>query len=191
MDKNTTIRNKGGKRLRNRAFVVLIIVVFLLFIGYLAYYFNQPEQVYGNDKESIATVINSIEGYEDKPIDILEIKDMDDQRMVGFQSDHSPGFIQFQKNKNGNYLWKHIGVKNNESFSIFIIPDFQMFMIVTNNENKAAKMQVSINGQQIEQAFTPYQSNVAWVRFPETDRSDYEFRDYKYYDQDGNLLKES
>ncbi|MBB6693649.1 hypothetical protein H7B90_19835 [Cohnella xylanilytica] len=177
--------------MRNRAFVVLIIVAFLLFIGFLAYYFNQPDPVFGNDEESIATVINSIKGYEDKSIEILEIEDLDDQRMVGFLSDHNPGFIQFQKNKNGNYLWKHIEVRNNESFSIFIIPGFQRFMIVTNNENKVAKMQVNINGQQLEQPFTPYQSNVAWVRLPETDRSDYEFRDYKYYDQDGNLLNDS
>lgn len=177
--------------MRNRAFVLLIIIVFLLFIGFLAYYFNQPEQVYGNDKESIATVINSIEGYEDKPIEILEIKDLDDQRMVGFLSDRSPGFIQFQKNKNGNYLWKHIEVRTNESFSSFIIPGYQMFMIVTNNENKVAKMQVSINGQQIEQPFTPYQPSVSWIRFPKTDKSEYAFRDYRYYDQDGNLLNDT
>ncbi|HZG17153.1 MAG TPA: hypothetical protein VE710_19400 [Candidatus Bathyarchaeia archaeon] len=166
------------------------IAILFLFVGFLAYHFNDSKHVYGNDKESIAKVIKSIKGYENKSIDILEIKDFKDLRVVGFLSDNSPGYIQFKKNKDANYLWKYIQISENETFSLFSPDDLRMFMIVTNDENEIAKMQVSINGQKLEQKFTPFKAIVTWVSFPETDNSQYEFRYYKYYDKDGNLIKE-
>ncbi|GIO15246.1 hypothetical protein J19TS2_48010 [Cohnella xylanilytica] len=39
--------------MRNRAFVVLIIVAFLLFIGFLAYYFNDSKQVSPPSSDSV------------------------------------------------------------------------------------------------------------------------------------------
>ncbi|MBB6454946.1 hypothetical protein HNQ94_003435 [Salirhabdus euzebyi] len=56
-------------------------------------------------------------------------------------------------------------------------------MLVTNNENKIAKMQVDINGTTLEQYFTPYQATVTWVDFPHENINSYEFRNYKYYDK--------
>ncbi|MDU0204766.1 MULTISPECIES: hypothetical protein [Paenibacillus] len=166
------------------------LTILLLIIGFSAYYINDNKHVYGNDKDSIEKVIKSIKGYENKSIEILEVKDFNDRRVVGFLSNNSPGYIQFRKNEDGNFLWSYIQVSEDEKFSSFIPEHLSMFMIVANNENEIAKMQVSINGQKLEQRFIPYKATVAWVNFPDTDSSQYEFRNYKYYDKDGNLIKE-
>ncbi|MFD2614151.1 hypothetical protein [Paenibacillus gansuensis] len=81
-------------------------------------------------------------------------------------------------------------LSDDETFSSFIPDHLRMFMFVTNNQNEIAKMQVIINGWKLEQMFIPYKASVAWVDFPETDNSLYEFQNYKYYDKDGNLIKE-
>ncbi|NOU75326.1 hypothetical protein GC098_28740 [Paenibacillus sp. LMG 31458] len=170
-------------------FFTLTILVLLL-IGFLAFYFIDNHQLYGNDRDSIVKVIKSIKGYENKSIEILEVKDFNDLRVVGFLSDNSPGYIQFRKNKDDNFVWNYVQVRDDETFSSFIPDHLRMFMFVANNENEIAKMQVSIIGQKFEQKFIPYRATVAWVDFPETDNSQYEFRNYKYYDKDGNLIKE-
>ncbi len=172
---------------RNLGFTTVAI---LLFVVILMFYFNGTKQLYGNDKESIVKVINSIEGYGNKSIEILEIKDFNDLRVVAFLSNNSPGYIQFNKNKDNNYKWNHIEVMDNETFSSFI-PDLPMFMFVTNNENEIAKMQVTINGEKLEQEFTPNEATVNWMDLPQTDKNEYTFRNYKYYDKDGNLIEEN
>lgn len=162
----------------------LLIAAFLLLLGFFAFYFNDAQQLYGNDEDSILKVIHSIEGYENNSIEIVEIKDMNDRRYVGFLSNNNPGYIQFQKNKDGNYRWQHIEVEENEAFSVFA-PEPLLFLIVTNEENKIAKMQVSVNGQEIEQEFTPYKASVTWMFPPKTGKSRYS---YKFYDKDGELI---
>lgn len=79
---------------------------------------------------------------------------------------------------------------DNETFSSFI-PDLPMFMFVTNNENEIAKMQVTINGEKLEQEFTPNEATVNWMDLPQTGKNEYTFRNYKYYDKDGNLIEEN
>ncbi|WP_264740570.1 hypothetical protein [Cytobacillus firmus] len=93
--------------------------VILFFAAFLVIYFNSTKQLFGNDKESITRVINSIEGYENNSIEILKILDFRDSRIVAFLSNNSPGYIQFYKNKDGNYKWQHIEVRDNETFSTF------------------------------------------------------------------------
>ena len=63
-------------------------------------------------------------------------------------------------------------------------------MFVTNDENKISKMQVDINEKTLEQNFTPNQATVTWVDLLQTNKNTYEFRNYKYYDENGNLIKE-
>lgn len=64
-------------------------------------------------------------------------------------------------------------------------------MFVTNNENEIAKMQVTINGEKLEQVFTPNKVTVNWMDFPKINEYGYSFRNYKYYDKEGNLIKEN
>lgn len=84
----------------NKKFITFAI---LFFIVILIFYFNGTKQLYENDKESITSVIKSIEGYGNKLIEILEIKDFNDIRVAAFLSNNSPAYIQFYKNKDGNY----------------------------------------------------------------------------------------
>jgi hypothetical protein len=176
----------------NVAFIIVPILLFGVII--FIFYFNDTKQLYGNDRESIMKVIKSIEGYENRSIEILQVKDFNHLRIVAFLSNNSPGYIEFHKDKDGNYVWKHIEVKHNEPFSSFLLhlnrTENPRFMFITNNENEIAKMQVTVNEHKLEQEFLPNQVTVTWVDLPQTDKSEYTFQNYKYYDKDGNLIKE-
>ncbi|WP_417899696.1 hypothetical protein ABN702_05240 [Bacillus haimaensis] len=167
---------------------LLFVTIGILVVAILTFYFNGTKQLYGNDEASIVKVINSIEGYEHKSIEILEIKDFDDFRIVGFLANNRPGCIEFTENKKGNYIWRNIEVKENETFSSFHISPRKM-MFVTNNENEIAKMQVDINEQKFEREFIPNKATVTWADLPQTDNNEYTFRNYKYYDKDGIIIK--
>ncbi|MDM5210774.1 hypothetical protein QUF94_04890 [Peribacillus sp. NJ4] len=53
------------------------------------------------------------------------------------------------------------------------------------------QMQVTKNGEKLEQEFTPNEATVNWMDFPQIDKNEYTFRNYKYYDKDGNLIEEN
>jgi hypothetical protein len=159
----------------------------------LLYHFNNTKRFYGNDKQSIVKVINSIEGYEDKSITILEIKDFNNIRIVGFLSDNDPAYISFTKDNKGNYEWDRIEVRHNETLSSFL-PALSnnrrsKFMFVMNLDNNIAKIEVNVNGQRLERKFTPRNAAVTWLDLPQTGKGGYTFKNYKYYDKDGNLVK--
>ena len=97
------------------SFTVIIIVLIVIFP------LDKLDKRYGNDEESIKQVVASIDGYEKESIEILEIRDFDDIRMVGFLSDNSPAYIHFIKNKRGNYEWKHIEKSPDQSFASFLL----------------------------------------------------------------------
>ncbi|WP_404331873.1 hypothetical protein [Mesobacillus maritimus] len=164
--------------------VVLVLVIVLT-----VYYFNTKE-VYGNDRDSIEKVIYSIEGYEDQQIEILDIQDFNDYRFVGFLSNNHPSYVEFYKNHKGNYEWRHIETDSNDSLGFFLpfIHDDLNMMVVTNYENEIAKIQIDVNGESVEQEFTPLNASVTWIELPQSDSRDYEFKNYRYYDNDGHLI---
>jgi hypothetical protein len=63
-------------------------------------------------------------------------------------------------------------------------------MFVANDENDIAKMTVDINGETLEQPFPPNEPSVTWLDLPELKRDGYEYRNYKYYDENGDLIEE-
>ncbi|WP_222599457.1 hypothetical protein [Aquibacillus kalidii] len=162
----------------------------------MSFYFYHSKKLYGNDKDSIVRVIKSIEGYENKQIKVTQIDDFDKVRIVGFLSNNSPSYIEFQQNKKGNYVWKHIESRKDEAFSMFLpslgdlMESSKKIMFVTNHENEIARMQVDINGETLDQSFTPYQASITWVDLPQINKHSYEYRNYKYYDKNGNLIRE-
>lgn len=177
------------KKITKKQIISLIILVAIFMI----YFINANHKVYGNDRKSIIQVIKSIEGYENESIEILEIKDIDDERVVAFLSNNSPAYIQFSKEK-GNYVWKHIEKSASESFSTYLIHIAKnldknplSFMIVTNQNNQIAKMQLSVNDQVIEKEFSVNQNSVSWIQLPESNGEGYKFT-YKYFDKEGNLV---
>lgn len=166
--------------------VVLVLVIALTF-----YYFNTKE-IYGNDRDSIEKVISSIEGYKNQQIEILDIQDFNDYRFVGFLSNNHPSYVEFYKNRKGNYEWRHIEMDRNDSFGFFLpfIQDDLSMMVVMNAENEIAKIQIDVNGETVEQEFNPLKASVTWIGLPQSDAGDYEFRNYRYYDKDGHLIFE-
>lgn len=167
---------------------IAIAVVILLVVA--SYYFYKSKELYGNDKASILEVITSIDDYHNKQIEILEINDFDDVRIVSFLSNNKPSYIEFNKNTKGNYSWRHVESRNDESISMFLPLGSTKIMFVTNYESDIAKLQVDINGETVEQSFTPYQATVTWSDLPHTNKDKYEFRNFKYYDENGNRIKE-
>jgi hypothetical protein len=83
------------KRL-NRKYTFIAITLIAMIIIYVSI-FNK--QTYGNDKGSIIDVIQSIDGFNSESIEILEIKDIHNNRIVSFLLNDSPAFIQFYKTR--------------------------------------------------------------------------------------------
>ncbi|GAA0492538.1 hypothetical protein GCM10008986_18620 [Salinibacillus aidingensis] len=180
------MRNRTYKRIWP-VFIILAIVVPLI------YYTQQPDEVYGNDRASIVKVIHSIEGYEKKSIEVLDIKDKGKQRLVGFLSDNQPGYMRFTRNPEGNYEWDHIEVDRQDSFHMFLpvtSHQTEQMMFVMNHHNEVAKMTIEINGQQHELEFPANQTAVKWMDLPESSDGSYSFQHFKYYDKEGNLLED-
>jgi len=175
---------------------IVYILAAIVLIAILAIYFsNNINKLYGNDKESIVKVIKSIEGYEDESIEILEIKDIYDERIVGFLSNNNPANIKFSKNQNGNYEWNYIEKSEGQSFNSFLIhvskdeSNVSKFMVVTNQENNIAKMELGVNKIVIEQDFNVNLKSVTWIDLPETNDG-YSTFNYKYYGKDGSLIED-
>jgi hypothetical protein len=177
--------------MRKKKLGIISTVMFLVIVIFV-YLFNSKE-LYGNDIDSIEKVIKSIEGYENKQINILNINDFNEFRVVGFLSNRNPSYIEFHKNQKGNYVWRHIESENNVSFSLFIplIQEGPKIMFVTNNNNKIAKILMDVNGKRLEQEFLPFEASVTWVELPQSENGDYDFENYRYYDKDGNLIKDN
>jgi hypothetical protein len=174
--------------MEKRKITILIAAVLILVASYAWY---QSTKVYGNDKESIIKVIKSVEGYEDKDIHVVQINDFEDVRIAGFLANHSPSYIEFAKNNKGNYVWQHIESNQNEALSMFLPGrGIEKIMFVANGENDVAKMTVDINGETVEQTFPPHEPSVTWVDLPESKRDGYGYRNYKYYDENGDLIEE-
>lgn len=164
------------------------IIVVLIFV--VSFYFYQTKDLYGNDKASIVKVINSIDNYKKKEIKVLGIRDFNDLRIVGFLSNNNPSYIEFEKNRKGNYEWRHIESREGP-FSMFLLQmENSKMMFVTNYDNRIAKMQVDINGETLEQNFTPREATVSLVDLPNTKAKNYEYQNYRYYDEEGSLIEE-
>lgn len=176
----------------NHKYTFLAIALITIIIIYV---FVSNKQTYGNDKESIIDVIQSIDGYNSESIEILEIKDIHNNRIVSFLLNDSPAFIQFYKNPRGNYEWKYVEKKEGESFSVFIVNlrdeksnDLRM-LVVSNQYNEIAQMELSVNERIFKEKFNVNQSNVSWINITKTngDGKSLTF-EYKYFDVEGNQI---
>lgn len=177
------------KKITRKFIMIPVIIIIISLINVLI--INKP--LYGNELESIEKVIKSIDGYENEEIEILDIRDINNDRIVGFLSNSSPAYIHFWKNSEGNYKWNHIEKRKNQSFAEYTIyvpnnesSDLKL-MIVTNQNNEIAKMEINVNGYIIEQNFAVNQKSVIWIDIPQSSDNTYTWG-FKYFDIDGNLL---
>jgi len=192
----TTGRDFLKKKKWQLSFMIGVLIVGA---SILTFYLNEQKVLYGNDKESIVKVMKSYEGYGKASIEILDIKDFEvsgrrrDKRVVAFLSDNSPGYLLLGETSEGDYYQEHFEVRKNETFSTFT-PHTQnrpIFLVVTNDKNHAAKMEISVNGQVIEQTFTPQKPSITWIDFPQLDKryyDSYRLSNRKFYDKNGNKI---
>ena len=170
-------------------FITLFIITVLALILYSSF---SNKQIYGNDRQSIMKVIQSLDGQENNSINILEIKDIGNDRIVSFLDNNKPAYILFVKNKKENYEWR-FKTGSNAPFATFfehlrsIGNDKAVFWVVTNNQNDIAKLELVVNDERIVQEFSVNQNSVTWIDLPDSDGS-YKFK-YNYFDRDGNLLE--
>ncbi|MCP8616392.1 hypothetical protein [Salirhabdus salicampi] len=165
----------------------LTITISLALVFLLVFVFYDNNRLHGNDKDAIVKIIQSIDSYEDMSIEVLDIKDFPDIKIVAFLADQKPGYIQFVKHTNGTYKWNHIEVRNYETLSFFM-PNSPIFFIVTNDKNDIAKLEVTINDQLLAQEFSQKKASVTWIEIPYSNDNEYTFQDIKFYNESGNLL---
>ncbi len=167
------------------------LFIILLLIG-ISYLYVDNKELYGNDKDSIVKVIQSIEGYENNEIEILHIRDFEAYRIVGFLANGKPSYIEFRKNSRGNYIRGVVRTEEQDSFRLFYPPFFEdsLMMFVTNKQSEIAEIQMEVNGSQFEQTFTPHEASATWIELPQTGDGNVSFKNIYYYDEDGNVIKQ-
>ncbi|WP_342506898.1 hypothetical protein [Sporosarcina sp. FSL K6-2383] len=153
--------------------------------------------LYSNDEVSIIEVIQSIEGYEDKTatIDILDITDVKEHRIVSLLYNQSPAHAGFTRNDKGNYRWSYFEIRKDESLSQFgvhmldqdDIPPTMLY--IANENNKVAKIQMTVNDEVMEVDIRPNARDVVWVELPENREKSYQFY-YAYFDEEGNQIEQ-
>lgn len=176
----------------NKVVVISLTIILVLVVG--VFYSTSLQKVYGNDEESIIEVIQSIEGYNHGLIEILEVRDIEDIRIVAFLVNNSPSYIRFERNSKGNYEWSYAEKKDDKSFASFSIkvPSESLdvrLMVITTEENKIAKMELGVNNRIIEQGFRVNERTVTWIPYSTPNEKQYRFT-YKYYDENGNPVVE-
>lgn len=185
------MNEKREKKIKKEHILITIMIVILFSI----YFFQRIKHPYGNDKESIIRMIKSIEGYENGTVKILDIKDIKNNRIVGFLTNNNPAYIQFIKNSEGNYEWKNIERQDGESFASFPInivkngSTILKFLIITNQENEIAKMELGVNEHIIKKEINVHQNSSTWIDLPKPKDNSYTFT-YKYFDKNGKPIVE-
>ncbi|MBA2175429.1 hypothetical protein H0266_11035 [Halobacillus locisalis] len=172
--------------------VVIPVILLSVLVGGFLIQSNKSTELYGNNKESIVEVIHSIEGYEDYAVEILQVDDMNQDRVVSFLADGDPSYIQFKKNDDGDYEWKLIMVESDENFASFM-PNLRSvnersFLFVKNGESRVSHMKVDVNNQELEQSFQVNQPDVQWMDLPHTDEDSYSYSNHRYYSGEGELI---
>ncbi|WP_349409331.1 hypothetical protein [Pseudalkalibacillus sp. SCS-8] len=179
--------------IKNKKLVVIIVTVSLLGVIFLYIYLNSSFYLNGNDKESIIKTIQSIDMHKNSTIELIEIKDIGEQRIVPFVDNGRPGYIHFVKNKYGNYEWKGTE-RSGGPLSDFLIHNRNgeegkfnlLLLIVTTKENKVAKMELNVNGYVFVEQFDMNKNSATWIELPKEKEMRFT---YNYYDENGNSIE--
>lgn len=173
--------------------VIFISLILFVFLGVGIFYSTSLHKPYGNDEESTIEVIQSLEGYTDSLIEILEVQDIGDNRIVAFLVDNTPAYILFERNSKGNYEWSS-AQKKEVAFASFSIKvpgeslDLRL-LVITTVENEIAKMEIEVNNRVIEQEFRVNERSVSWIPFSTPNEKNYTLT-YKHFDENGKSIVE-
>ncbi|MCF6409115.1 hypothetical protein [Pseudalkalibacillus salsuginis] len=174
---------------KNKKNFLLLVAALLLGVISIYGYLNSSFYLNGNDEESIIKTIHSIDMHKDSSIEVIEIKNIGSQRIVPFLDNGRPAYIQFTKNKYGNYKWNSVERSSGGSLSNFLIHNdgrFSLFLVVTTEENEIAKMKLGVNEHVYIKEFEIHKNSATWIDLPDDKEQRYT---YNYYDKDGNLIE--
>lgn len=175
--------------------LLAIAILAISVIIYFTFWWEKP--LYGNDEVSIIKVIRSIEGYEDEAaiIEILDITDVKENRIVSLLYNQSPAHAGFTQDDKGDYRWSYFEIRKDESLSQFGVHMLdedgasQTMLYVANENNKIAEIRMTVNGKVVEIDIRPNAKDVVWVELPRTKEKSYQF-DYTYFDEEGNQIEQ-
>ncbi|WP_160036106.1 hypothetical protein [Paenibacillus sp. An7] len=179
------LKKKNGVYLVG-AVIILVIV--------LVYFMSRPAGLYGNDQESIEKILQSEQVYQNTEIEILEVKDIYDKRVVAFLNDDDPAYAEFRKDEKGNYLLSKFQDRKGEALSSFLIQEFEdqdevhaaSMMYISNQDNTISKLELTVNEDQVfEREFKVHQKAVEWIELPKS--NEYHFK-YKYDDENDKII---
>ncbi|MFB9329376.1 hypothetical protein ACFFSY_25850 [Paenibacillus aurantiacus] len=179
-----------NRKYKANGFILAAVVLLAILIIYTS---GKDKQLYGNDNESVIKAIQSIDSHRNAEVELLETRDMGDDRYVAFLANNEPAYIHFRRNNKGNY-----GMIDSEGPAAYDFADFLIhpnkqagsppqFLFVSNERSEVAKLELSVNDETIEQTFPVGQKKATWLELPKTEGDSYRF-DYKYYDEAGSLL---
>ena len=172
---------------------ILIVLILVIVFCYLYFKPNSQKQIYGNDKKSIIKVIQSIDTYKNvELIEVLKIIDVKNDRIVAFLYNNKPAYIQFIKNRQGNYMWTNAeNGSNDESLSLFHVDLGNQLnnriLFISNQENNIAKVIIKVNYQKIEKGINAGQNYASMIDIPKSKDNSYRF-EYEYFDKDGKPI---
>ncbi|WP_073339841.1 hypothetical protein [Clostridium grantii] len=161
----------------------LILIVLLVVIIFTVVYKTINKPLYGNDQNSIIEVINSNELYKGKTINILDIKDFGDHRVVAFLSNDAPSVIEFRRDKNMNYKSTLSETWPNDNLSNFIInnlekEDYLVVLSVKNQYSDINEFSFKANEDEYEVFFDTNNPNVQWTKLKKSIDGSYSFEWY-------------
>ncbi|HFL2523227.1 TPA: hypothetical protein ACG3HB_003481 [Clostridioides difficile] len=133
----------------NSRFRFFILIVFLLFFIVLLLIFSNKNTsvLYGNNRDLIKTAIVTRSPIIDREdIEIIDIVDIDESRIVGFSSNGYLGVLLFEKDKNLNYVMNYYELDSHSESSFVINYDnnSKIAIVVLSNGNKATNVEVTI-----------------------------------------------
>lgn len=128
----------------------------------------KQEPLYGNDAESITEKIKSIDLYEGKAVEILEIKDYDEDRLVAFLSDGDPSLIEFEKDGGGNYVYLRSETHGDQPLSQFVVghignADAVVVASIKNKQSDTMEFSFKANEKIYEVNFEKDGADVQWT----------------------------
>ncbi|KIL43225.1 hypothetical protein [Jeotgalibacillus campisalis] len=174
-----------------KLYSVLVITAMGVFIFI---YLNSSFYQNGNNEESIVKTIQSLDLFENSSIEIIDIKDVGEERVVAFLSNNTPAYSHFEKDKYGNYDWKS-AEKKEGTLAHFLITLSQdmgdgypnlIYLTITTQDNEISKMELGANEYVFVEAFDLNRNSATWTELPKEKEIAIE---HKYYDIDGNLIE--
>lgn len=152
----------------------------------------KEEPIYGNDEEAIGRVILQQEKH--GAATILEIIDIGEYRVVTYlHNDTDQAMMTFRKNWNSNYEWVQIEKRTGEPLAVFNAAllmegeEGPSLVFVANAENRAATVQVDVNGFFRKVKLPVDEAGVEWLVIPKAEDNQYSFR-FTYLDEAGNII---